>query len=59
MNDLREKRLLLIAQSANCDHKCWYAQYLVLIRKGYIQWTMGTAFLTDLGMEKLKEYMHE
>ena len=59
MEDLRKKRLLLIAQTASCDHKYWYPQYLELQAEGYIRWVMGTAFLTTLGMQKLKEYMRE
>jgi len=54
VNDLRRKRLLILA-SGSAWHKCFYSQYCQLINEGLIRWVIGTAFLTELGKEKLEE----
>ena len=54
MTDLRMKRLLTLAGRA-VDHKRFYSQYCELMRKNYVGWTLGFAYLTTKGEEKLKE----
>lgn len=53
ISQLRTKRLLLLATEPR-DHKSWYHEYYFLVWEGLIQWTMGTAFLTDLGERELE-----
>ena len=55
MTDLKMKRLLTLAATCNADHKRFYSQYCILSRMGYTGWSLGTAFLTDKGVNKLKE----
>lgn len=61
--DLRVKRLLLLAQKPKW-HKRFYSQYYWLQREGLIDWVLGTAFLTPMGIEYLEmlqdvhEYKH-
>lgn len=55
MTPLRRKRLLLLAQTANADHKRWYSQYCELSREGLTRWTLGFAWLTDKGRKALEE----
>ena len=54
MTNLRRKRLLLLATKPK-DHKRFYSQYCILIGEGLVDWCMGTAFLTKLGQQWLKE----
>ena len=49
---LRLKRLLILA-SRPANHKAWYSYYYYLGE--YCGWTMGMAFLTDRGKQKLAE----
>jgi hypothetical protein len=53
MTPLRRKRLLILASTANADHKRWYSQYLVLICEGLCGWVLGMAYLTDKGRAEL------
>ena len=53
MTPLRRKRLLLLAQTPNADHKRWYGQYCQLAAEGLTSWAMGTAFLTEKGRKEL------
>lgn len=55
MNELREKRLLLLATTPNAWHKRFYSQYCHLINKGLVRWTLGMAFLTPDGEKRLEE----
>lgn len=59
MTDLRLKRLLILASTVNGDHKRFYSQYLKTGAMGYTGWVIGTAYLTEKGMEKLKELNNE
>jgi hypothetical protein len=53
MTPLRRKRLLILASTANADHKRWYSQYCKLIGEGLCGWVMGFAYLTDKGRAEL------
>ena len=52
MTPLRRKRLLLLATAPKW-HKRFYSQYCTLINEGLVEWCLGTAFLTDKGMNEL------
>jgi hypothetical protein len=53
MTPLRRKRLLILAQTPNADHKRWYSQYCQLAAEGLTGWTLGFAWLTDKGRKEL------
>ena len=55
MTDLRLKRLLILASTANGDHKRFYSQYVKTGAMGYTGWAIGMAYLTEEGMKKLEE----
>jgi hypothetical protein len=59
MNELREKRLLLLATTPNAWHKAFYSQYCHLMRRGLVGWTLGMAYLTPDGEKRLKELTNE
>lgn len=54
MNDLKRKLLLLLAQKPK-GHRYFYSQYCKLIYEGLAGWVFGTAFLTDKGVEWLRD----
>lgn len=54
MSPLRKKRLLLLAKNGG-SHKEYYSQYCKLIGEGLVLWTLGTAYLTEEGLEYLKD----
>ena len=56
MTDLRLKRLLILASTANGDHKRFYSQYVKTSAMGYTGWVIGMAYLTEEGMKKLGEF---
>ena len=51
MTDLRLKRLLILASTANGDHKRFYSQYVKTGAMGYTGWVIGMAYLTEKGMK--------
>lgn len=55
MNNLRCKRLLMLARTVNADHKRWYSQYCILMREGLVSWALGMAFLTPKGEDWLRQ----
>ena len=55
MTPLRERRLLAMAMTPGHNHKAFYSQYCYLIERGYVRWTLGTAFLTAEGEKRLVE----
>ena len=55
MNPLRKKRLLLLASTPNAWHKRFYSQYIPLITEGLVVWQLGSASLTDQGIQELKK----
>lgn len=58
MTPTREKRLLILATSANANHKMFYSQYCDLMCEGLVMWTFGTAHLTEAGYERLRYYTY-
>lgn len=54
MNDLRKKRLLLLASKPK-NHKRFYSQYCELMREDYTGWILGFAFLTEKGKQWLED----
>lgn len=54
MTRLRRKRLLILATTANADHKRWFSQYCELIGEGLVGWVLGMAYLTDKGRDELR-----
>jgi hypothetical protein len=61
MNELREKRLLLLATTPNAWHKAFYSQYCHLMRRGLVRGDddEGPAFLTPEGEKRLEELIGE
>lgn len=50
LSELRIRRLLQMAWYCVGDHKAHYAEYCFLRHRGLIQWSLGTAFLTEAGI---------
>ncbi len=60
MTPLRQRRLLQAAwHRPTINHKAFYGQYCYLIWEGWVQWHLGTAFLTDAGKERLDQLLEE
>jgi hypothetical protein len=59
MNELREKRLLLLATTPNAWHKRFYSQYYRLINAGLVYWFVGMASLTPKGEQRLEELLQK
>ena len=55
ISDLRLKQLLLLA-SVPGNHKRWYSYYYYLSE--FTGWTMGMAYLTKRGEQKLAELLN-
>ena len=53
LSPLRERRLLQMAQNTSGNHKQHYGEYCFLIYQGYVEWSLGTAFLSEAGKERL------
>lgn len=53
ISETRVKRLLLLALYPSSWHKRFYHQYYYLCNKGLVDWTLGTAFITDKGEREL------
>lgn len=54
MSPTRKRRLMLLAQTPNANHKRWYSWYCDLMLEGLVAWQLGTAFLTEDGREWLR-----
>lgn len=59
LSPLRERRLLQMAWHCTGDHKSHYGEYCFLIYAGLVQWSLGTAFLTMAGRERLDQLLAE
>jgi hypothetical protein len=59
LSPLRERRLLQMAWDPRHDHKRHYGEYCFLMRHGFVQWHLGTAFLTEAGAMRLYDLMSE
>lgn len=55
MSPLRERRLLQMAWYMTGHHKQHYPEYCYLMGEGLVQWSLGTAFLTEAGIARMNE----
>ena len=54
-SDTRLKRLLLLCKRGGS--KRLYHYYYYLVREGLVDWSLGTAFITEDGEEMLRELL--
>ena len=59
LSPLRTRRLLWMAKTCKGNHKQHYAEFLFLIYQGLAMWSLGTAFLTPAGEDRLTELLRE
>lgn len=59
LSPLRERRLLQMAWHLTGSHKQHYPEYCYLMGEGLVQWSLGTAFLTEAGIARMNQLLEQ